>query len=278
MNGDGEFQTPIIEEQQSGKATNSYSAQLDFDGLKAIGQSVMRSMAHDGFRYNDPVELGDEVVLRLISLNLPEKDREFIGNFIFAQHGHGGGLRCSKKPPFKAFSERKARQAVQLTALSLTFSLPDDFGRGWDYRNVILYGASHAWSGSYDRDEDANFAHEALHRVAGLESSSLYVGTSCTVTFDVGSLAEEAGIRERLKRVVDAFPVRPERSITVRGANYWDALVTDEADVAAVSDMPLRAYLAQFVPLASEHPAISGDDLKKVIEEHALSNDPPSLP
>lgn len=98
--------------QQDGKATNSYPVQHDFEGLKAIGQSVMQAMAHDGFRYDDPVELGDEVMLRLLSLDLPKQDRAFIGNFIFAQHGHGGGLRCSQKP-FKVLSERKGRTLNQ---------------------------------------------------------------------------------------------------------------------------------------------------------------------
>lgn len=116
---------------------------------------------------------------------------------------------------------------VTLTTTTLTFSLPDDFGRGWDYTHVHLYGAHHQWAGSYDRSEVRNFAHDALSRIAGVGSSSLYEGISCTVSFDVDSIEKATAIQQELQTLVDAFPAREEREISVCGAHNFDSEATE---------------------------------------------------
>ena len=158
-------------------------------------------------------------------------------------------------------AEAKPSRAVSLSETTLTFSLPDDFGAGWEYVNQRLHGASHAWAGSYDKSESANFAHEALMQVQGVDSSYLATGMTCNVSFVVNDIAEAVAIQSRLQAVVDAFESRPERSISVRGANFYDSKVTEydanDPDVEIVSDMPYLNYLAKYVPLAEALPALS---------------------
>lgn len=159
---------------------------------------------------------------------------------------------------------------VTLSQMALTFSLPDDFGSGWDYENITLYGPGHAWAGSYNRQENANFAHEALHRIQGIDQTSLYVGTSCTARFVVEKIEEASEIQSRLQALVDAFPRRENREITVRGSHFYDAEVTEYDRVAdeEVIRMPFLAYLAKHVPLAAEtHPALKGEDIATLLTE-----------
>lgn len=175
-------------------------------------------------------------------------------------------------------AEAKPSRAVSLSETTLTFSLPDDFGAGWEYVNQRLHGASHAWAGSYDKSESANFAHEALMQVQGVDSSYLATGMTCNVSFVVNDIAEAVAIQSRLQAVVDAFESRPERSISVRGANFYDSKVTEydanDPDVEIVSDMPYLNYLAKYVPLAEALPALSGHDLAALraeADEHQLA-------
>lgn len=172
----------------------------------------------------------------------------------------------------------KASRAVSLSETTLTFSLPDDFGAGWEYVNQRLHGASHAWAGSYDKSESANFAHEALMQVQGVDSSYLATGMTCNVSFVVNDIAEAVAIQSRLQAVVDAFESKPERSISVRGSNFYDSKVTEydanDPDVEIVSDMPYLNYLAKYVPLAEALPALSGHDLAALraeADEHQLA-------
>jgi hypothetical protein len=166
-------------------------------------------------------------------------------------------------------ARKMKRQKVSLSQLTLTFSLPDDFGSGWDYRKVMLYGAGHAWAGSYNRDENENFAHETLHRMPGVDQTSLHVGTSCTVSFMVNNINEASEIQLRLQAIVDAFPQRESRDITVRGSHFYDSEVTEhDAAGKEVIQMPFLAYLAKHVPLAaSTHPALEGEDIPTVLAE-----------
>lgn len=175
-------------------------------------------------------------------------------------------------------AEAKPSRAVSLSETTLTFSLPDDFGAGWEYVNQRLHGASHAWAGSYDKSESANFAHEALMQVQGVDSSYLATGMTCNVSFVVNDIAEAVAIQSRLQAVVDAFESKPERSISVRGSNFYDSKVTEydanDPDVEIVSDMPYLNYLAKYVPLAEALPALSGHDLAALraeADEHQLA-------
>ncbi|WP_157896770.1 hypothetical protein [Acidovorax carolinensis] len=165
-------------------------------------------------------------------------------------------------------NEKESRK-VALSSTTLTFALPDDFGRGWDYTRVVLHAASHAWAGSYDRSVNENFAHEALQRVTGIDGSSLYVGMNCTATFQVNSISEASAIQSRLQEIVDAFPPRDNRDITVRGSNYFDSVVTEyDAAGEETGCIPFRAYLATRVPLATTtHPALAGEDIPALLAE-----------
>lgn len=169
----------------------------------------------------------------------------------------------------------KRQRSVELGATTLTFSLPDDFGTGWEYTNVSLYGASHAWAGSYNKSENENFAVDVLMNLSGIESSSIFVGQSCTVDFKVNTISEAEAIQLRLQAVVDAFPAVPERQISVRGSNFFDSKVTEhdanDPEIELVSDMPYLQYLAKYIPMAETLPALIGCDLKELraqAEEH----------
>ena len=157
-------------------------------------------------------------------------------------------------------------RSVSLTQITLTFSLPDDFGKGWDYEVVQLYSASHSWAGSYEKTLSGNFAHLALMQVQGVRSSYLSPGWACNVDFTVNDIAEAAAIQTRLQDIVDAFENRPERNISVRGSNFYDYKVTEydanDPENEIVSDMPYLNYLARYVPLAEKLHALSGHDLK----------------
>ena len=166
-------------------------------------------------------------------------------------------------------------RSVALAATTLTFSLPIDFGKGWEYSNAILYGASHAWAGSYNKTESENFAHEALMLLPEIESSYLHVGLNCNVDCKVTALSDVAAIMGRLQAVVDAFSVRPEREISVRGSNFYDCKVTEydpnDPEIEVVSNMPYLSYLAKYVPLAEQRPALCQldlDALRAKADEH----------
>ena len=167
--------------------------------------------------------------------------------------------------------EANESRAVSLAETTLTFSLPDDFGLGWEYTNMRLYGAHHAWAGSYDKSESANFAHDALMQLPEVQSSYLCIGLTCNVDCKVTALTEAAAIQSRLQAVVDAFENRPERQISVRGSNFYDARVTEhdanDPEIEVVSDMPYLNYLAKYVPLAEALPALSGHDLEALRSE-----------
>ena len=174
----------------------------------------------------------------------------------------------------------KKVRAVTLTHRTLIFSLPDDFGSGWEYRNVKLFGQGHAWAGSYDKDETGNFAHDVLLQVQGIQSSYLAVGLSCIVDFKVPieDMTSAEVISSRLQSVVDAFDNRPERTISVRGSNFYDAKVTEhdanDPETEVVSDMPFLNYLAKYVPMAETLPALYGHDLDALraqADEHQLA-------
>lgn len=159
------------------------------------------------------------------------------------------------------------RRSVAVAKITLTFSLPSDFGVGWGYTNVRLYGASHAWAGSYDKSENGNFAHEVLMQLPEVTSANLEAGPTCSVDVEINTntLAEAAAIQSRLQAVVDAFAALPERCISVRGSNFYDSKVTEygvnDSEIEVVSDMPYLDYLAKYVPLAEYLPALSGHDL-----------------
>ncbi|HDR9758719.1 hypothetical protein KDX16_32020 [Burkholderia vietnamiensis] len=183
------------------------------------------------------------------------------------------GIDPTTELPVVSFDGKLPERKVSLASMSLKFQLPDDFGAGWDYRRVICYPQGHAYAGSYDRDEIGNFAHDALGRIEGLSESALYVGANCNATFEVDSLAEANGIETALQRIVDAFPVRPERHIDIRGANHWDSRVSeyfDDQENSVVEDVPFRAYLVQHVPLSSEHAAIDGASTDDVLAEYGI--------
>ena len=115
-------------------------------------------------------------------------------------------------------------------------------------------------------------------QVQGVDSSYLATGMTCNVSFVVNDIAEAVAIQSRLQAVVDAFESRPERSISVRGANFYDSKVTEydanDPDVEIVSDMPYLNYLAKYVPLAEALPALSGHDLAALraeADEHQLA-------
>ena len=174
---------------------------------------------------------------------------------------------------------RKVR-AVTLTHRTLIFSLPDDFVSGWEYRSVHLFAQGHAWAGSYDKDEMRNFAHEVLLQMPGIESSYLAVGLSCTVEFKVPveDMNASEAISSSLQTVIDAFDNRPERTISVRGSNFYDSKVTehdaDDPEIEVVSDMPYLNYLAKYVPMAETLPALYGHDLDALraqADEHQLA-------
>lgn len=162
-------------------------------------------------------------------------------------------------------------RSVAISGMTLNFTLPDDFGQGWGYTNVILYGASEAYAGSYKSEQLANFAHEALLQLPEIDSSYLEPGLSCNVDVKVDSLADAAAIQERLQAVVDAFKVRPDRMITVRGSHFYDSKVTEYEDngseVPVVNDMGFLNYLAKYVPLAEKLPALTGHDLSALCSE-----------
>lgn len=69
-----------------------------YQRLKDIGQQIMRDMVSAGFRHESPLETGDEIMQRMIDMNIAPRYRSFIGGYIFAQYGMGGGLVCSGKP------------------------------------------------------------------------------------------------------------------------------------------------------------------------------------
>lgn len=51
---------------------------------------------------------------------------------------------------------------IQLSEITITLQLPDNFGDGWDYDIVYYYPKSHAWAGSYNRADNRNWAFDAL--------------------------------------------------------------------------------------------------------------------
>ena len=158
---------------------------------------------------------------------------------------------------------------VTLGRTTLTFALPDDFGRGWGYRRHVLYGPGHAWAGSYDRSESGNFAFEALHRLSGGVRTTIQENVICTVDFEVDSMAEASAIQQQLQALVDAFPVMADREICVRGSHNFDSEVAESsADGEEVLRMPLLAYLVRHVPLSVEtHPALQGEDIPALLAE-----------
>lgn len=92
--------------------------------LKDLGSSIMGAIARAKFDVQSAsrVELGDEVVRRLLSLSLEARDRGFVGDYVFAQYGYGGGLTCTGAP----FREAKAREEA-LSASSDTSGIACDF-------------------------------------------------------------------------------------------------------------------------------------------------------
>lgn len=180
-------------------------------------------------------------------------------------------------------------RAVSMAETKITFSLPDDFGEGWEYDNVVLFGSSHQWGGSYNKTESGNFAHDVLLQLKEIDSSFLCVGLTCNVECKVKTISDAAEIQARLQKVVDAFSVRPTRQISVRGSNFYDSKVTEydanDPEIEVVSDMPYLNYLAKHVPRAETLPALSGYDLAELCvqaDEHqaakqSYKDDSPSL-
>lgn len=182
----------------------------------------------------------------------------------------------------KTETQAKAAQdsrKVELSGTTLTFSLPDDFGIGWDYSYIRVYGASHQWAGSYDKTEVANFAHEALLKLPEVNAANLMIGLSCSVECQVTDVAAVVELQSRLQAVVDAFPVQPERQISIRGSHFYDSKVTEydpeDFDIERVSDMPYLSYLAKYVPLAELRPELTDHDLidlRNQADEHQRAN------
>ncbi|WP_321935344.1 hypothetical protein [Paraburkholderia sp. J8-2] len=153
---------------------------------------------------------------------------------------------------------------VSLSSLTLNFSLPRDFGAGWQYTS--------AWD-----SQAGNFALDVVHRLKGLAETEFHLGEGCVASFRVQALDEAREFEKALQNIVDAFQPRPARWITIAGQNYWDARVTERvqgADGYMVQDMPFRAYLVQHVPLAAEHPAIDGEPAERVLAEYGISPKP----
>jgi len=219
----------------------------------------------------EAIQLGsDDDALRIV-VNGSEPHHEAARRFIRAHNPIEWAALEQTIQKMGNVESAKASRAVSLSETTLTFSLPDDFGAGWEYVNQRLHGASHSWAGSYDKSESANFAHEALMQVQGVVSSYLATGMTCNVSFVVNDIAEAAAIQSRLQAVVDAFESKQQRSISVRGSNFYDSSVTEydanDPDVEIVSDMPFLNYLAKYVPMAEFLPALSGHDLAALREE-----------
>ena len=150
---------------------------------------------------------------------------------------------------------------VVVGQLKATLELPDDFGEGWDYRNVRLFASGHVYAGSYSGEELCNFATEALDRLPGLNEVTLYKGLRCAVTVEYERVEEITALQAKLQAIVDAFPPRTQPDITVRGSSYLDAVVTEQdpsdLDDEGTAPVSLRVYLATRVPMPETHPAIS---------------------
>lgn len=159
---------------------------------------------------------------------------------------------------------------VTISATVIRMSLPNDFGEGWDYNNVKLYSASNSYSQGYERTDNANFAHEALERVKGINSTRLYPGMCCFIEFGIKNLEDINAMHKKVQAVVDAFPVQKQNQITVRGSNYPDSIVnvlSKDFSAEVISDMPLMLYMAKHVPMAETHPMLDGRSAKEVIRE-----------
>jgi hypothetical protein len=168
-------------------------------------------------------------------------------------------------------TEKAEKEPVKLSALTLRFSLPNDFGRGWDYDRVHIHGHGHQYAGEYDRTEIENFAYDALHRIPGIGATNLYRLMNCSVEFDVESLKEANAIQEKLIEVVKAFPNKTQNHISVRGSFFDDCKVTEysnkDKEVDIVSDMPLLVYMAKHVPMSETHRCADGRDLLAAVKE-----------
>lgn len=157
---------------------------------------------------------------------------------------------------------KEAARRVLVGGLSATLTLPDDFGEGWEYRNVRLFGQGHAYAGSYQGEDLENFAHDALQRIDGIAETTICPGLDCRVRIEYQDFSEVEVMRSKLQALVDAFPPRKGPDVTVRGSNFYDSKVT-LCDLAGDDDesepIPLREYLVAHVPMANTHPAVSFD-------------------
>lgn len=157
----------------------------------------------------------------------------------------------------------EAERRVSVSGLSATLNLPDDFGDGWEYRNVRLFAQGHSYAGSYLGEELCNFAHEALSRIEGISETTICPGQCCSVTIEYEDFHEVEAMRKKLQELVDAFPPRKGPDVTVRGSNFYDSKVTlcdvDDEDDEGSAPVPLREYLVMHVPMANTHPAVAFD-------------------
>jgi hypothetical protein len=71
---------------------------MELNQLKGLAASIMQEMARSNAQHHHPTQLGDDVVRHMMCRNVRQEDRGFVGNYIFAQHGYGGGLVCSGAP------------------------------------------------------------------------------------------------------------------------------------------------------------------------------------
>lgn len=157
-------------------------------------------------------------------------------------------------------NQGNAERKVLLASSTLNFSLPENFGFGWDYDTP------------WDR-QPQNFAYDAVLRMNGVTGAEFFRTPGGSVSFRVDSLDAAKMIETELQRIVEAFPVRSERWIVVVGDDYSDATVSERlphAQEYIVRGLPFRAYLVKHVPLACGHPAIDGVPADRVLADYGL--------
>jgi hypothetical protein len=157
--------------------------------------------------------------------------------------------------------EIPSKPLVRLSAVTLHFSLPTDFGVGWGYEVL-------------DNDRGlrtpGNFATDALRQIHGIGGIHVVPGVGCGVDFEVFSLENAQKIEAELTEIAQAFQKKEQLQVSMRGRWLEDHKVTvfrPGVETPIMEDIPRLVYMAKHVPLAERHPVVDGRDLKALVKE-----------
>ena len=65
---------------------------MDFESLKKVGGDMMETIAAFGIKHRSRSELRTFIVEKLRWMDLNTDEKRFVGDYVMALHGYGGGL------------------------------------------------------------------------------------------------------------------------------------------------------------------------------------------